>query len=467
MYTNQLLGKASLNKRIRLGLGSSLVILIIASAVSYLSIRKLIDQTYWVDHTNQVLYSLERVTSLVKDVETSERGYMLTNDKDFLDLYNQSFKEILPQLEEVKTLTADNQAQQQHETILEALLIEKLEHLDNVLNTYKKDGTVAVDEMVAARKIMQKIRQEVDIMKNEENRLLRIRTEEAESYYSITPVHILILSLFAVVVSAVSFIFISRDIKNKELTQEEMASLKKRLIDSNYKLERIKQQLDNQNYILKGATKLNELLRAEKDLEITADKVVAHLCEYTHAQSGIFYLKTEDANFHYQSGYAVEKEKLKKMFSLGEGIMGQAALEQKIYLLDKIPSDTLKINSGFSSIEPVELLVVPFYSNGETIAVVELLNKNKFADTTREYILSLGDLVTTTINRIKAENKTAELLAESQALTEELESQQEELKQINGELQASEEELKVSQEELQEKNSELEEKAQLLEDQYE
>ncbi len=467
MSANQDLSKTNINKRLRTGLGSSLVLLVIASAISYVSIRKLIEQTYWVDHTNLVIYNLERVISLMKDAETSQRGYILTDDKGFLDLYYEASRQIIPQVKEVKRLTGDNLYQQQHADTLISLITRRLERLDFVLKVYKGNKRIAADQIVYERNLMHQIRNEIDIMKKEEYRLLKIRSKEAESYYNITPVLILVLSLFAVVVSAVSFIFISRDIRNKERTQKELAELNTRLIDSNYELEQNRQQLDRHNYLLTGAAKLNELVRTEKNLDSTASKIVTHLCEYTKSQAGAFYIKSDDGKFHLQSGYAVNKEKLEPVFSIGQGLLGQAAKEMKIYHLDKVPADALKIESGLSAVEAVELIIIPFYYNDETIAVVELLNKNKYQESTNEYLISLGDLVTSTINRIKAENKTAELLAESQTLTEELEAQQEELKQINGELQASEEELKVSQEELQEKNSELEEKAQLLEEQYE
>ena len=76
------------------------------------------------------------------------------------------------------------------------------------------------------------------------------------------------------------------------------------------------------------------------------------------------------------------------------------------------------------------------------------------------------------LNTIAATMRTEELLKQTQALAEELQSQQEELTKTNkrleqqaATLQASEELLKSQQEQLQQTNAELQEKAQLLAEQ--
>jgi CHASE3 domain sensor protein len=38
----------------------------------------------WVNHTNRVLYRAEQLQSTLKDIETGERGFCLTNNPEFL-----------------------------------------------------------------------------------------------------------------------------------------------------------------------------------------------------------------------------------------------------------------------------------------------------------------------------------------------------------------------------------------------
>src|ERR1700756_2544822 len=55
-----------------------------------LSFRKLTDASRQLGHTNQVLYSIEQLTSQLRDIEILQRGYLATGDPQFLDSYGRS-----------------------------------------------------------------------------------------------------------------------------------------------------------------------------------------------------------------------------------------------------------------------------------------------------------------------------------------------------------------------------------------
>ena len=72
--------KWNVGMKIGAGFALALAILIIIGVVAYRSIGKLIDTAGWVDHTQQVLVSLENVLSLMKDAETGQRGFLLAGE---------------------------------------------------------------------------------------------------------------------------------------------------------------------------------------------------------------------------------------------------------------------------------------------------------------------------------------------------------------------------------------------------
>lgn len=174
----------------------------------------------------------------------------------------------------------------------------------------------------------------------------------------------------------------------------------------------------------------------------------------------------------------MDGETAKRKFDPGEGLIGQAAQEQKSIALTEVPAHYLRIRSGLGEADPVRLYVWPVVNRGQTLAVVEMASFSAISNTQQalmEALLrNLGIIFESANSRIRL----SRLLAESQAMTEELQvqseelqTQQEELKATNEELEAqtqalrrSEEQLQYQQEELEQANTELRENAQLLEE---
>ena len=105
-------------------------------------------------------------------------------------------------------------------------------------------------------------------------------------------------------------------------------------------------------------------------------------------------------------------------------------------------------------------------------AVIELASFGRFSEIHLRFLDQLTESMGIVLNTIAATMRTEELLKQSQALAEELQSQQEELTKTNKRLEqqattlkASEELLKNQQEQLQQTNAELQEKARLLAEQ--
>jgi CheY-like chemotaxis protein/CHASE3 domain sensor protein len=453
-----------LNRKIKSGLGFSLFILLLSSILAFYSIRSLIDKSWWVDHTNTVIQQIQKILTVTKDAETNQRGYLLTGNEDFLIGYDSYFREAQKCLNDLRKLTSDNQAQQIALDSLAPLLEDRFRRLDFVINVYKQEKRVSKEHLLEGRLLMIQIRRMIDRLSANEYALLESRTKDASLYANTTQIVLSLSSILALLVSGLSLYFITKDIKTKEKIQMELSRLNVELESSNEELIHNRNDLNRHNYLLMGNTQLNDLLRGQRDIENSSQKILAHLCAYVKAQVGVFYILSEDGKFHFSSSYAFEKiAALPSSFSLGEGLLGQSALELKSKLLEKIPPEGIRIQSGLISMTPAQVLIVPFHFNGQTVAVMELMNKDKFSSTDLEFMEGVGNTVSIFINNIKAEIKTIALLSETQNQAEELEAQQEELRSMNDDLreqrdrlQASEEELRASEEELQEKNSELE-----------
>ncbi|MBI5494781.1 MAG: HAMP domain-containing protein [Deltaproteobacteria bacterium] len=262
----------------------------------------------------------------------------------------------------------------------------------------------------------------------------------------------------------------------------EVAALKDNVNQMIRNLQQTTLRNTEQDWLKTNLAKLTRLLQGQRDLMTVSRSLLSEIATLTGAQHGAFYLAETDAaatapgegeTFRLLGGYAYKERKgLSARFRLGEGLVGQCALEKERIFLTNAPPDYVQISSGLGEARPQNIVVMPVLFEGKVKAVVELASFNRFSDIQLAFLEQLAESIGIVLNTIAATMRTEELLKQSQTLTEELQAQQEELTETNKRLetqaktlQQSEEKLKEQQEELQGANEELEERAQLLTEQ--
>jgi CheY-like chemotaxis protein len=238
-------------------------------------------------------------------------------------------------------------------------------------------------------------------------------------------------------------------------------------------LQRLSKENGVRTWLLEGNSKVNDHMRGDQEPEDLANQVIGQLTEYLNAQIGALYVR-ENGHLELSGRYAFHQNGKDHHFALGQGLIGQVALDAKPIIVRDVPANYLKIDSGLGNTTPRNIMVYPFLYEGEVKAVAEIGTTAEFSDLHHQFMQLIANNVGIAINAAQSRRKLKELLEETQRQSEELETQQEELKQFNEELlekthllERSEEELKAQQEELQQSNEELAEKAFLLEEQKE
>jgi CheY-like chemotaxis protein len=214
------------------------------------------------------------------------------------------------------------------------------------------------------------------------------------------------------------------------------------------------------------------MLQGQRNLEAVSKLILSELAPLVSAQHGVFYLMdgTHEPMLKLLSTYAYrERKHLANKFRLGEGLVGQCALEKERILLSEVPDNYIKISSGLGEATPLNAVVLPVLFEGQVTAVIELASFRRFSDIHLSFFDQLSESIAIVLNTIAASMRTEELLKQSQSLALELQTQQAELRETNKRLEqqaqslkASEELLKNQQEELQQTNAELEERSELL-----
>jgi signal transduction histidine kinase/HAMP domain-containing protein len=266
-------------------------------------------------------------------------------------------------------------------------------------------------------------------------------------------------------------------------TQGELDELKNNLNQMIANLKDTTEKNNEQDWLKTNLAKFSRMMQGQKDLEAVSKLIMSELTPLVSANYGAFYIMEGEGSgavLKLIASYAYKERKhVANRFHLGEGLVGQSALEKKPILLTSVPDDYIRITSGLGEAPPRNILVLPVLFEGEIKAVVELASFLPFSQIHQIFLDQLAESVGVVLNMISANMRTSELLEQSQQLTQELQSQsqelkaqQEELKKSNAELEAqtkslrsSEELLRDQQVELQQVNEELEEKASLLAEQ--
>ena len=268
----------------------------------------------------------------------------------------------------------------------------------------------------------------------------------------------------------------------REITVEaqgEVMQLKERVNQMIVNLRETTLKNSEQDWLKTNLAKFSGMMQGQKTLESVARMIMSELTPLVQASHGAFFVRDEadGTSVRLLATYAYKERKhVMTRFALGEGVVGQAALEKKSILLSKVPADYIQVTSGLGEAPPLNLIVMPVLFEDDLRAVIELASFEPFSTNHRVFLEQLMDSIGVVLNMIGANMRTEELLKQSQSLADELKQQsselqrqQNELKRSNSELElqaqtlrSSEEMLREQQEELQQVNEELEEKASLL-----
>ncbi len=250
--------------------------------------------------------------------------------------------------------------------------------------------------------------------------------------------------------------------KHDELA-DALSEMTRSLKDTNEENER-------QNLLKTGQMKLSEKMRGEQDITTLCETIITYLCDYLGAKIGALYISDENKALSLVGSYAYKKRKnLSNKFRLGEGLVGQAALERKPILVTQLPDDYIRVQSGLGEALPNCIAVVPLVHEDTVKGVVELGSFQEFADFELTFLDQVAGSIAIVINSVQSRSQMGTLLEQSQEQAERLQTQQEELRTSNEELaeqtkslKESETKLQTQQEELRASNEELEEQTKTL-----
>ena len=202
--------------------------------------------------------------------------------------------------------------------------------------------------------------------------------------------------------------------------------LGKALLDMKSTVHVYREDETRRHWSAQGLAYFADLLRGHSDdLQVFGDQVMRHLVRYLEMNQGGLFVKTEAEGktwLELVACYAYEKKKnAEKRLALGQGLVGQCALEQKMMVLTNVPDQYITITSGLGEATPSCIVIVPLCWNQEVYGVVELASFHRLAEHQLAFLEKVAETIASSLATVQTNRHMHQLLQNSQQLTEEFE----------------------------------------------
>ncbi len=439
----------SRNVGLPLGVGVLSAVLFVAM-ISYL-----LSVIQWVEHTDRVINSANEAVKLSVDLETGMRGFLITGDEHFLDPYEVAKPQILGQLRSLQGLVSDNPQQIDRLKRLEALQEDWSAYAQSMIDMRRLDGDYrAAVQAGRGKRLTDEIRKEFDDFISMEQQLRVNRNEE------VSRTTVICVSLYLVFVLGLS-VFLAY------IGRRDLYELSKSYSDSLESKLKSAQRLERQAWLRNGQTELAEQVLGRLTINMLGRNILQFCAQYLGAVVAAVYVREDHGSLKRIAsyGFSREQEARDQLIHNDEGIVGQAAQQDKLIRLDDVPADYFKVSSGLGEGTARSVLVVPTSDDDRVNGVIELGFLRPLTDRDIELFELIANNIGTSIEAARYRQRLQEVLAETQQLNEELQVQQEELKTANEELEEQSRILKESQTHLETQQAELEQTNEALADQ--
>ena len=244
-------------------------------------------------------------------------------------------------------------------------------------------------------------------------------------------------------------------------TQGEVAALKDTINEMIRNLKDTTHKNTEQDWLKTNLAKFSRMLQGQRDLTAVGEMILSELAPVVKAHQAEFYVLAGDKDqqrLKLLASYAsAGRRSHGKELDVGEGVIGQCAIEKRKILLINIEGRRFRINTGLTRSQAAEVLVMPIVFEGELRGVVELASLESFSPSHQAFLDQLMESIGIVINTIEANSRTENLLTQSQSLAEELQ-------QTNQALEEKARQLAHQNHEVERKNAEVEQARQALEE---
>jgi two-component system, chemotaxis family, sensor kinase CheA len=434
-------------------------------------------------HDIEVQELANQIQKNVLDMETGMRGYAITGDEEYLEPYNLASRSWLDNYNKLHSLVADNGKQQRNLEGIKPLIISWISNSgESVINHKKENNISALNEHFennTGKEVTDQLRTQLDSFLAEEKKLTAERIDQLNQGNTNLKITLYTIIILVTAITIATAFFLSNSIVNtirqvvktiKSITDSEIDLTTRIEVKTKDETQELAEamndllySLDKQSWVQKSVAEISTMYQGITDITELTQAFISKLAPLLQATYGVVYLRRShegETDYVKVAGYAIaDEERASVSFRLGEGLIGQAALDKRVFLIDKLPEEHIKVTSGLGASSPRNLLIAPILVEDRVEAVVEFATLQPILSQHITLLDQLQDKFGSAITNVARQMEVERLLGESQILTEELQTQSEELQTQSEELQVQQEQLLITNEFLEEEKHTAEQRA--------
>ncbi|PJN62533.1 Aerobic respiration control sensor protein ArcB [Paenibacillus sp. GM1FR] len=467
--------------RSKILLGYLVVVLLFGAVLLVLTaqINVLQKENDFISHHDLEVHNLTNaIEKNVLNMETGQRGFMITGNESYLEPYSQGLSQWSSNYDQLNALISDNPSQQQSLQSIKAHITRWIEIAGEPSVDLKKQGdqakVVAFFESDPGKTEIDLLRSQLTTFRNTEITLTEARvTELARRSSTLLSIMytlwgiIAALSIAAAIVISGNIVKTLRDVMQTISDISKGGNLKQRIQvrthdevgDLGHETNKLLDEVQEQNRVKDQITGIATLLQNPTNMEGLSRLFLNELAMLFEVPYSVLYY-WKDNRLLRVAAYAGDGEKERSLGKVslapGEGLVGQSAVEKRVLRMNDLPQNYIRISSGLGYTSATSLTVVPVLFEGRTIAVIELASMKPLQENDMKLMQELTDIFSVSLHSTVTRMELQQLYDESQVLNEELQAQSEKLQAQTEEMLSQTEELQMQTEELHMLNDRLE-----------
>ncbi|OMF15412.1 hypothetical protein BK131_11080 [Paenibacillus amylolyticus] len=467
--------------RSKILLGYLVVVVLFGAVLLVLTaqINVLQKENDFISHHDLEVHNLTNaIEKNVLNMETGQRGFMITGNESYLEPYSQGLSQWNTNYDQLNALISDNPSQQQSLQNIKSHITRWIEIAGEPSVNLKKQGdqakVIAFFQSDPGKTEIDLLRTQLATFRSTEIALTEARVTDlaARSSTLLTIMYTLwgviaALSITAAIVISGNIVKTLRDVmhtisdisKGGNLKQRIQVRTRDEVGDLGNETNKLLDEVQEQNRIKDQITGIATLLQNPTNLEGLSRLFLNELAIlFGVPYSVLYYLK--DNRLLRVAAYAADGEKERSLGKVslapGEGLVGQSAVEKRVLRMNDLPQNYIRISSGLGYASATSLTVVPVLFEGRTIAVIELASMKPLQESDMKLMQELTEIFGVSLHSTITRMELQQLYDESQVLNEELQAQSEKLQAQTEEMLSQTEELQMQTEELHMLNDRLE-----------
>ncbi|WNS45502.1 CHASE3 domain-containing protein [Paenibacillus sp. MMS20-IR301] len=479
----------SLKIRSKIALGYVIILLMLGLFLVIVSnrISDLEQETVFLsDHDIEVHELTYQIEKNVLDMETGQRGFALTGDGSYLAPYNSGLVEWRINVAKLSGLIVDNPDQIRNLENIKGNIEKWVNEAGQYVVDLKKNGRNAEVNAFfrndTGKIVIDAIRTQSDYFRDVERSLTneRISNLKDSNQKLLTTMYILwgFVAGLALLITYLLSASIVNPLHNVIQAINSIANggnrsdrITVKTFDEIYELgEATNGLLDTvqrDQWTSEQLASMSMALQETTDMSSLCQIFVSRLSVMVEMQYAALFVLNQDKLYERMYTYAGAENKEARpgtdIIHLGEGLVGQCALDQRLNIVEQLPDHYIQIASGLGRTAPRFAVIAPIIFESKTVAVLEVAALTRWAPYHFALLNELLQLMGVTVNSVMTRMEIQRLLHESQVMNEELQVQSEELQVQSEELQVQTEELQNQTSELLTVNKELEDQKSVAE----